>query len=513
VSVRSTIRWQSKPGHANGRASSVHPSIWLIVPVLILLSCFCGVLIEAIMQSHRSYVERAGETAVSLIAAISSEISRNIEILDVSLQGIANDLKDPKLDHIDPELRQRVLFDRSTTARHLARILVIDAAGDLRIDSRTLSPGPLNLADRDYFQVHRADAHAGLYVGRPERARPSKEWHIGISRRLSNADGSIAGVVVANLHLSFLKDLFKDVALGPNGDVTLARTDGKLIMRWPYKEDYIGLDMSTSPLFARLAVSRSGIYEANSATDGLNRLVAYGQIGDLPLVVGIGQSIDHIYATWRRNTRLVVLLVNILCAMTVLLAVYLAREVGKRESAEKELVDLAVFDGLTGLFNRPYVDNMIDREWRRCTRARLPLALLLIDLDLFQPYNEKYGHEAGDALLKELGESIAATLKCGNDLAARYGGDEFAMLLPGASIRDAENVSWLLRQRFVDACSKTGIAPAGLSIGIAAAIAKAGDSPSGLVEAAERALQLAKERGRGRTEAARASSDELPRAA
>jgi diguanylate cyclase (GGDEF)-like protein len=113
-----------------------------------------------------------------------------------------------------------------------------------------------------------------------------------------------------------------------------------------------------------------------------------------------------------------------------------------------------------GLFNRPYIDNMIDREWRRCTHARLPLALLLIDLDLFEPYNEKHGHEAGDALLKELGESIAATWKRGNDLAARNGGDEFAVL-----------------------------------------------------EAAERALQFAKERGRGRTEAARASSDELPRAA
>jgi diguanylate cyclase (GGDEF)-like protein len=485
----------------------------LIVPVLILLSCFCGVLIEAIMQSHRGYVDRAGENATSLIAAISADISRNLEIIDLSLQGVADDFKRPELDRIGPELHQRVLFERSMTARHLGRIRVIDEAGDLRIDSRALTPEALNLADRDYFRVHKAGDHVGIYIGRPERARVSGEWLIGISRRLSHPDGSFAGVVVASLRLSFFKELFKDIALGPGGDVTLARTDGILLMRWPYKEEYVGLDVSNSPLLTHLAHSRSGIFEANSASDGLNRLVAYGQIGDLPLVAAIGQSTDRIYATWRRNTRLVVLLVNILCAMTILLAVYLAREVRKRESAERDLVGLAVFDGLTGLFNRAYVDNMLDREWRRCTRARLSLALLLIDLDCFEPYNETYGYEAGDALLKIVGELIAATLKRGTDVAARYGGDEFAILLPAASIHDAENVSRLLRQRFADACSKTGIATAGLSIGVAVAMPKAGDSPSGLIEAAERALQLAKEHGRGRTEATRAPSDQLPRAA
>ena len=209
----------------------VHPSIGLIVPMLILLSCFCGGLIHAIMQSHRGYLERAGETATSVIAAISSDISRNVEILDLSLQGVGDDLNDRKLEGIDPELRQRVLFDRSTTARHLARIEVFDEAGDLRIDSRALVPEALNIADRDFFQAHKADDHIGLYIGRPARARTSKEWFIGLSRRLSHPDGSFAGVAVANLRLSFFRDLFKDVALGPDGDVTLARTDGTLLMR------------------------------------------------------------------------------------------------------------------------------------------------------------------------------------------------------------------------------------------------------------------------------------------
>jgi predicted signal transduction protein with EAL and GGDEF domain len=133
-----------------------------------------------------------------------------------------------------------------------------------------------------------------------------------------------------------------------------------------------------------LAQSRSGTYEADSAADGLHRLVVYSQIGDLPLVVGIGQSTDHIHANWWRNSRSVILLVSILCVMTVLLAVYLAREVTRRESAERDLAVLAMFDALTGLFNRRYVEDVLDREWRRGTRARQSLAALIVNLDLFE---------------------------------------------------------------------------------------------------------------------------------
>jgi len=372
----------------------------------------------------------------------------------------------------------------------------------LRVDSRSLPPDRLNFADRDYFQAHKARNDLGNYIGRPDRTRVSGEWFIAISRRLSHSDGSFGGVVMASLRLSFFKELFKDVTLGPDGEVMLARTDGTLIMRWPYNEAYIGRDLSKSPFFAHLAESRSGIYEANSAADGIHRLVVYSQVGDLPLVVGIGQSTNHIYANWRRNSRSVVLLVSILCVMTVLLAVYLAREVTRRESAERDLAVLAMFDGLTGL-NRRYVEDVLDREWRRCTRARQPLAVLIVNLDLFEAYNATHGYEAGDALLKTLGRSIAGTLKRGTDFGARYGGDEFAIVLSGASVAEADNVTRLLRRQFSADCAKAEVAPAGLSIGIAVAVPKPGDSPGRLVEAGGEALCVAKERGRGRTEIAR----------
>src|SRR5215470_7799774 len=188
--------------------SPVHPGIRFVLPVAVLLLCLCGVLVYVIDQARQANLERAGQTARSLIAAISSDISRNIEILDLSLQGVVDDLKYPELENIDPEWRRRILFDRSATARHLGRIMVIDEAGDLRIDSRSSPPNRLNFADRDYFQAHKTRDDLGTYIGRPDRTRISGESFIGISRRLSHPDDSFAGVVMACLRLSFFMELF-----------------------------------------------------------------------------------------------------------------------------------------------------------------------------------------------------------------------------------------------------------------------------------------------------------------
>lgn len=445
-------------------------------------------------------MERAGEAATSLVAALSSDISRNIETLDLSLQAVVDNLKYPGIDKIDPGLRQLVLFDRSATARHLGTILVIDETGNLLIDSRTLAPETLNFADRDYFKVHEDSDNAGTYISRPERARVSGKWFVGISRRLSHPDGSFAGVVVASLRLSFFEELFKNAALGPNGNITLARTDGTLIMRWPYKESYIGLDLKKSDLYAHLAHAQSGLFKTHAATDGVYRLIAYSQVHDLPLVIGVGQSTDDIYSNWRSDTRSVVVLGGLLCIMTIILAIYLGREFARREAAERYLAALAMSDGLTGLSNRRHFDQALECEWRRGIREVMSITAIMIDVDHFKLYNDKNGHLAGDALLKALGMSIAESTKRGSDLGARYGGDEFAILLTGASLVEAESVAKSLRNRFSETCFKNGITATGLSIGIATATPKKiGHHPDQLIQNADHSLYIAKQRGRGCT--------------
>src|SRR5262249_12674078 len=154
----------------------------------------------------------------------------------------------PGIGDIDPQLRQLVLFDRSATARHLGALLVLDEKGDLVIDSRTINPPALNVADRDYFQVHQNSDAVGTFIGAPAIGRTAGEWFVGVSRRLSHPDGSFAGVVMASLRLAYFQELFKNIALAPNSTVALARTDGTVLMRWPFKEQLIGSDLSNAQL-------------------------------------------------------------------------------------------------------------------------------------------------------------------------------------------------------------------------------------------------------------------------
>ncbi len=152
-----------------------------------------------------------------------------------------------------------------------------------------------------------------MYVSRPFTRRRSQELAIGVSRRLSHADGSFAGVVVGVLRLPSLRQLFENVTLGPQSNITLSRFDGILLMRWPYLEEYIGFDLKDSELYKHLPVSRSGLFETNSATDNVRRLIYYTQIDDLPLVVGVGESTAVILASWNRYAVALGLIIAAFC--------------------------------------------------------------------------------------------------------------------------------------------------------------------------------------------------------
>ena len=142
-------------------------------------------------------------------------------------------------------------------------------------------------------------------------------------------------------------------------------------------------------------------------SDGVPRLSVYSQISDLPIVVAVGQATADIYAQWRRYAWTIGALIATLTAMTGALAWFLLRELNWHRDAQQQLATLASTDGLTGLSNRWHFDDTIRREWRRARRDHTPIALLMIDADEFKTYNDGHGHQAGDRLLRTIGEAIA----------------------------------------------------------------------------------------------------------
>jgi diguanylate cyclase (GGDEF)-like protein len=172
----------------------------------------------------------------------------------------------------------------------------------------------------------------------------------------------------------------------------------------------------------------------------------------------------------------------------------------RRNTAEGTLAMLATTDGLTGLFNRRFFNESIEHEWRRASRERTSLALVMCDADLFKSYNDRNGHQAGDMLLQAIGAAMNQSIRRGADIVARYGGDEFAILLPSTAGEGAAIVAEKVRSRLIEVCDQQGIPRSHLSIGIASAVPDRAEDQSSLIAAADRALYLAKELGRDRIE-------------
>ena len=501
------------PDHdiARFRAKAQPHRFKVLAPVVLVTLAFCALCTHVLVEARHAAWERAGNTAASMVVAIESDVIRNVEALNISLQGVVKSLAHPEIGTISPELRQRVLFDHSTTSRQFGSMLVIDENGALKYDSRNPLPKPADFSTRDYFRLQRTQDAPVLYVGQTEAMRPSGAFLIGISKRLTRADGSFAGVITGTVLLSHFKKLFKDMALGPHSIITIGRTDGTVLMRWPFDEAMIGKSIKSAEIFSQLKSARIGRFETTAVTDGVHRLYAYSQISDLPVFVSIGQATGDIYAQWHRYAFIIAFLIVTLAAMSGALAWFLLRELNWHSAAEQQLAMLASTDGLTGVSNRWHFDETIRREWRRARRVHAPIALLMIDADEFKIYNDGHGHQAGDELLKVIGEAMLGSIRRSGDLAARYGGDEFVVLLPGATLEAAALVAEQIRARFNAGARDKGLTDgARISIGGASLVPGRGASHSTLLAAADAALYRAKQGGRNHTELATAELDRKP---
>jgi diguanylate cyclase (GGDEF)-like protein/PAS domain S-box-containing protein len=184
------------------------------------------------------------------------------------------------------------------------------------------------------------------------------------------------------------------------------------------------------------------------------------------------------------------------------------RDITERKKAEKQLQDayhaveaLAITDGLTGLANRRRFDQCLTTEWRRGMRDRTPLSLLLIDADWFKSYNDTYGHLRGDSCLKQIAEAAQDVVMRSGDLVARFGGEEYAIILPNTlndgALRVANDICKAMRGRKLPhKDNPNGIMT--ISVGCATITPQLGHNASSLIDLADEALYKAKRNGRNR---------------
>ena len=168
------------------------------------------------------------------------------------------------------------------------------------------------------------------------------------------------------------------------------------------------------------------------------------------------------------------------------------------------LEEMSLLDALTGISNRRAFDQQILCEWGHALRNRCEVSLLMLDVDHFKKYNDTFGHPQGDVMLQRIAQVVQGELKRSLDILCRYGGEEFAVLLPGTGLEGARTVAERIREsvaeaKVYDSVSKRVAKPT-VSIGVATALPAEGDRLSDLIERADRLLYQAKSKGRNRVE-------------
>ena len=454
-----------------------------------------------LVREYRNTEEDAARSALNIVQLISRDIRNTLSIYDSALINLVNLVQSQALASLSPQTQQPLLFDRASEAPSNAGFFVLDAEGKLIASSRPGTPSLDNASQQPWFKAHSTVQSDKIFISRPVLTnQPANDWTLLLSRRISAPDGSFGGVVVAQMRMTYFQNLFRGLDLGPTGNISLVSTDGIMLIQYPATDKtFTGQDLSERPIFLRFLNERYGSFTAMSGLYHLERLYNFAQISDLPMVVVVALSTEHIFSNWRHTAALIGTATLLLCLGMLWLTWMLTRELRLRQQAERELAALAATDPLTGLANRRMLDTTLDLEWRRAQRSGAPLSLMMIDVDHFKAFNDNYGHQAGDEALRQVAQQIKAHVRRPADLAARYGGEEFAVVLTETDAAGtrllAEKIRAAVEQMEPANPHTTRLT---VSVGTCTRYAKPGDNQEELLSTADKALYQAKKRGRNR---------------
>ncbi len=246
--------------------------------------------------------------------------------------------------------------------------------------------------------------------------------------------------------------------------------------------------------------------------EACKRIKAVESLQDIPIIMVTGKAdnenlelsfeagaIDYVVKPFNKTE----LLVRMSSVLKLKQEMDRRKEVTKQlEVANRKLKLLSSMDGLTGIANRRHFDETLEKEWRRALRAESKFSLILMDVDSFKPYNDHYGHQAGDDCLKKVAQALQAEVKRPADLVARYGGEEFVVVLPETDSMHAGILAEKLREQIESLQiphEKSQTVPVvTCSLGVATLKPTQDLQSKSLVEEADKALYLAKRGGRNR---------------
>ncbi|WP_420473290.1 diguanylate cyclase domain-containing protein [Noviherbaspirillum sp. ST9] len=277
--------------------------VLLVAFLTLIFIAIIANLVFTLSQARQRVLEGQYVTLEKLVQVLEQQTVDSFNAVEIALQASSRaiQLLPPQAPGRD-EAVQDILVSSIHNLPFVRAIWVLDPAGNMIHDSERL-PGKYNLADREYFKVHRDKTVQGLYIDRPMLSKHGV-WFIGVSLRMTNPDGSFAGVIAAAFEPKHFRRFYESIKLGNEGIVSLVGADGTLMLRVPEVAGAEGKRLHPLPGFIKmLSQSNTGKYRAASSVDKTERIYFYRSIGKRPLVVVVGVGEREVLEPWRNTAK------------------------------------------------------------------------------------------------------------------------------------------------------------------------------------------------------------------
>ena len=498
---------QDADAPAGSSTAIIRPTVWFIALVICM---FVGIEGWRAWRDYQQAFASANDSVTNLVRATAQHAEDAIRQVDALTDALGERIEGDGLANLDVVRIHGLLVQQARIMPQLDGLFVYGPNGQWIVTDKTATPAGVNNADRDYFIYHRTHTDRRVRIGEVITSRSTGELIIPVSRRLDNPDGSFAGVLLGTLKVRYFVDYYGDFKIDDKGTLVLALRSGRILVRRPFVNGVTEKSLAEGDVFKRyLPTSDTGTVETKAIVDGTERLYGYRALSSYPLVAEAGLSRDSIIGPWRQDVIKTSMYSLVLIAGLLVFGLILIKQLRKRISAEDDLRrahlamrEMALTDSLTGLGNRRKLDMVLSQEISRARREGAAVALIMLDVDYFKRFNDMYGHAAGDDCLRSIAGAIGRTLKRPADLAVRYGGEEFCVLLPNTSSEGANR----LAEEILDAIRELNIEhrdhPLGfvtVSAGIGTCLPTSDDvTAGGLIKAADAFMYLAKNSGRNR---------------
>lgn len=300
---------------------------------ILLIVLWAGILFD-LERARKDILVKTHNDLTNLALAFSMQIESSVKTIDVALVDLRDGWRNDK-NHFAKAVRQRQDYLKKELAFQVA---IIDANGMLVFSSLEQSVKPVDLSDREHFQVHRQRSIDELFISKPVLGRVSKRWSIQFTRPLYDKEGQFSGVIVLSVSPEYFSRFYRSIQFPEDSSIGVVRQEGEILSRHPNPESALGKSLTEAPFLSPLPPD-FGVYERMSQVDGVNRMFAWRKVEGHNLIVLVGHAMAEMLRPYHEQRSRAFLAASGISVLLLLIGYMNHRSIKQRMAQERRLTD------------------------------------------------------------------------------------------------------------------------------------------------------------------------------